>query len=80
MAERSIFSRGGNGMTTGGLDSYLGPQAQDHSSLPDQPDSTLPDDSSEMNCKGKNAEQAVCQIAQANVEIKKNQNTEKATA
>lgn len=33
MAEKSIFL-GGDGMTRGGLDRYLGPEARDTSSLP----------------------------------------------
>lgn len=65
MATKSIFSRGGDGMTTGGLDGYLGPEAGDHSSLPpsienpkEVSDGSTPDCSTDPN-------NPLCQIARA---------------
>ena len=70
MSQKSIFSRGGSGMTTGGLDGYLGPEAQDHSNLPEhieEPKKSL--DDSTMDCDGAAKDQAVCQIAKAEKEL-----------
>ena len=69
MAERSIFARGGNGMTTGGLDGYLGPEAQDFSNLPEKMDhSDEADQTPEVDCSGGASDEAVCQIAKAEAE------------
>jgi len=66
MAEKSIFSRGGNGMTTGGLDSYLGPEAQDFSNLPEHiEDPEKSDDADEMDPAALSEEEAVWKIAEA---------------
>jgi hypothetical protein len=65
MPEKSIFSRGGSGMTTGGLDRFLGPQAGDHSSLPDHTeDPANANDAREVDCKA-DPDEPVCQIADA---------------
>jgi hypothetical protein len=54
-------------MTTGGLNQYLGPSAQDFSSLPES--ITDPDVAAEpeipVDCEGKDKDSAVCQIAAA---------------
>ncbi len=68
MADRSIFSPGGSGMTTGGLDGYLGPQGQNHSNLPEsisdpEKQSNVP----EIDCQT-NGQEPVCQIAEAEKE------------
>lgn len=66
MAMRSTFSPGGNGMTSGGLDRYLGPSALGGSSLPPVfEDATDPHAEPEVpvDCKGKDKDQAVCEIA-----------------
>jgi len=64
--ERSIYSRGGSGMTTGGLDGYLGPEAQDFSNLPEHMEEPVKaDDTPEVDCAGADSAEAVCQIAEA---------------
>jgi hypothetical protein len=69
MAERSIFDRGGSGMTTGGLDRYLGPEAQDYSSLPEHiEDPEKVTDARDVDCQ-KNKDEPVCQIAKAEQEV-----------
>jgi hypothetical protein len=66
MAERSIYARGGSGMTTGGLDSYLGPEAQDFSNLPEHiEDHEVTEDVRKMDCAGADKDEAVCQLAEA---------------
>jgi hypothetical protein len=68
MAEKSEFDRGGDGMTRGGLDRYLGPPAGDYSHLPPAiaDDKIDPDDpGGEIDCAGKDADEAVCEIARA---------------
>jgi hypothetical protein len=73
MAEKSEFDRGGDGMTRGGLDRFLGPPAGDYSHLPpsiadDQGD---PDEKSpEMDCDGKDANEPVCEIAKVEEEVR----------
>jgi hypothetical protein len=57
-------------MTTGGLDDYLGPQAQDYSNLPEHiEDATQTDGekpTQEVDCSNPdNSGEAVCQIAEA---------------
>jgi hypothetical protein len=71
MAERSIFARGGNGMTTGGLDGYLGPEAQDFSNLPEhlEPENKA-DQTPDVDCSGPTRDEPVCQIAKAEAERK----------
>ncbi len=69
MIEKSIYSRGGSGMTTGGLDGYLGPEAQDFSNLPESiEDPDKGDDVAEVDCAGSDKNEAVCQIAEAEKE------------
>lgn len=64
MAERSMYSRGGSGMTRGGLDRYLGPEAQDSSSLPEDIEQPQPqEDAPEVDCSGADRDEPVCQIA-----------------
>jgi hypothetical protein len=66
MAERSIYARGGSGMTTGGLDSYLGPEGQDFSNLPESiedPEKSI--DVADTDCSAANSGEAVCEIAEA---------------
>ncbi len=71
MAERSIFARGGNGMTTGGLDGYLGPEAQDFSNLPDHLEAVNgADQTADVDCSGANSDEPVCQIAKVEAEKK----------
>jgi hypothetical protein len=66
MAERSIYARGGSGMTTGGLDGYLGPEAQDFSNLPEsiEEPETL-NEVADIDCAAANSGEAVCEIAEA---------------
>jgi hypothetical protein len=67
--KRSIYSRGGSGMTTGGLDAYLGPDAQDYSSLPENiEDPEKIPDAPEVDCTV-NSTEAVCQIAEAEKQV-----------
>jgi hypothetical protein len=69
MTLRSIYCRGGNGMTTGGIDGYLGPEAQNFSNLPTHIDEVDPDeDVAVVDCQGKDSKEAVCQIAAAEQE------------
>jgi hypothetical protein len=69
MAIRSIYSKGGNGMTTGGLDGYLGPEAQDFSNLPVSiEDPKEVNDVIDVDCKT-HPDAAVCQIAAAEKEV-----------
>ena len=66
----SIFSRGGDGMTTGGLDGYLGPEAQDFSNLPEHIEDVAPaDDVPQVDCTDPNSTEPVCEIARAEREI-----------
>jgi hypothetical protein len=68
MAEKSEFDRGGDGMTRGGLDRFLGPPAGDYSHLPPsiEDDKVDPDQRDEpIDCAGKDADEAVCDIAKA---------------
>ncbi len=71
MAERSMFAPGGSGMTRGGLDRYLGPAASDDSNIPAALEA--PDNAAEpevpVDCKGVDADSAVCQIAKAEAEL-----------
>ena len=70
MADRSIYSRGGSGMTRGGLDRYLGPAAGDYSSLPDHPDEAeLAEPTVPVDCENADKDEAVCQIAAAEKEL-----------
>lgn len=76
MADKSMYSRGGSGMTTGGLDGYLGPEAQDHSNLPEQIENVeVEDDVSEavIDCEGADREEPVCKIARAEDEARQQQ-------
>ena len=69
MAERSIYSRGESGMTTGGLDAYLGPEALDYSNLPENiEDPAKAEDVPEIDCDA-NSSEAVCQIAEAEKQV-----------
>jgi hypothetical protein len=71
MAEKSTYQPGGDGMTRGGLDRYLGPEARDSSSMSPRIEEakTDPDEQSpELDCAGKDAEEAVCQIAKSEEE------------
>ena len=73
MAEKSEFDRGGDGMTRGGLDRFLGPPAQDYSHLPPSvvDDKVDPDDAGrELDCQGKDAKEAVCEIAKVEEEVR----------
>jgi hypothetical protein len=66
MAEKSMYQRGGDGFTSGGLDGYLGPEAQDHSNLPEQvedAESAAADPA--LDCEGADAGEPLCQIAEA---------------
>jgi hypothetical protein len=64
MAEQSIYSRGGSGMTRGGLDRYLGPEAQDSSSMPEDIEQPKPEEVVlEVDCAGADRNEPVCQIA-----------------
>ncbi len=67
MAIKSVFDRGGDGMTTGGLDRFLAPPAQDHSNLPDRITEPVAKDegASVVNCGGADKDQSVCQLAEA---------------
>jgi hypothetical protein len=63
---RSIYSKGGSGMTTGGLDGILGPEAQDFSNLPEHIEHVeQTDEESIVDCQGSDKDEAVCQIAEA---------------
>ena len=62
MAE-SIFNNSGGGIR-GGLDRYLGPEAQDSSHMPPLDDPDAPKDR-ELDCAGSDAGEAVCEIAKA---------------
>jgi hypothetical protein len=64
MARKSMYERGGDGLTSGGLDGYLGPEAQDHSNLPDHTEDVEQEPETPIDCKGKDAAEAVCQIAE----------------
>jgi hypothetical protein len=65
MTLRSMFSRGGNGMTSGGLDGYLGPEAQDFSNLPAHIQNIDASSNDDSKCGGINEDEAICQIAAA---------------
>jgi hypothetical protein len=67
MAERSIFSPGGSGMTRGGLDRYLSPSGIDDSRLPESiTDPSLhAEPEVPVDCDGADKDTAVCQIARA---------------
>ncbi len=71
MPEKSMFQPGGDGMTRGGLDRFNGPPAGDYSNLPESIEDakTDPDDEKiELDCAGKDAGEAVCEIAKAEEE------------
>jgi hypothetical protein len=74
MADKSMFNRGGSGMTRGGLDRFLGPEADSYSHLPPAiaDDKLNPDESTEkeLDCTGKDAEEPVCEIAEAEEEVR----------
>ena len=63
----SMFGRGGSGLTRGGLDRYLGPEAGDESSLPPsiEDPAHVPEPEHPVDCAGADKDQAVCQIAEA---------------
>jgi hypothetical protein len=66
MTLRSIYSSGGSGMTTGGLDGYLGPEAQDFSNLPTHIEEVdAAKDVPDVDCQGADSNEPVCQIAAA---------------
>jgi hypothetical protein len=68
MAEKSEFDRGGDGMTRGGLDRFLGPPASDNSHMPPaiEDEKADPYDRGEsIDCSGKDVDEAVCEIAKA---------------
>ncbi len=67
MAEKSMYSRGGSGMTTGGLDGHLGPEAQDFSNLPEgiEDPEKIDERVRELDCAGADANEPVCKIAEA---------------
>ena len=69
MDKRSMYSKGGSGMTTGGLDGYLGPEAQDFSNLPtsiEEPE--IVNDVLDTDCAA-NPDEAICQIAAAEKQV-----------
>ena len=72
MAERGIFAGGGDGMTRGGLDRYLGPPAGDYSEMPpsiEDPAEAAADAVPDVDCSDPaNAGLAICQIAEAEKE------------
>ncbi len=73
MAERSMFGRGGSGMTRGGLDRYLGPTAIDDSNLPlaiEDPEHVA-EPEVPVDCAGADKGQAVCEIAKAEQAVDK---------
>ncbi len=66
MVQKSIYSRGGSGMTSGGLDGYLGPEAQDHSTVLERLDEVGNiEEKQEVDCEGKDQSEPLCQIAKA---------------
>jgi hypothetical protein len=67
MAIKSTFARGGDGMTSGGLDRFLAPPAGDYSNLPESIEEPAPVVEPEIpvDCDGKDRDQPVCQIAAA---------------
>ncbi len=73
MALRSSFAPGGNGMTRGGLDRYLGPSVMGDSNIPES--LQAPEHPAEpvapVDCSGADKGEAVCQIAAAEKEIEK---------
>jgi hypothetical protein len=72
METKSIYSRGGSGMTTGGLDAYLGPDASDYSSLPSSiEEPKAAEDVREVDCSV-NSSEPVCQIAEAEKQMQAN--------
>jgi hypothetical protein len=76
MAEKSMYSRGGSGMTSGGLDGYLGPEAQDHSNLPERIENVAVDDEATdavIDCEGADRDEDVCKIAKAEEEARSQQ-------
>lgn len=71
MFARSTYQPGGDGMTRGGLDRYLGPEARDSSTMSPRIEDakTDPDEETrELDCTGKDANEAVCEIANAEEE------------
>ena len=70
MAERSMFAPGGDGMTRGGLDRYLGSPAVADSNIPAafQPDDNPAEPEVPVDCEGADKDSAVCQIAKAEQE------------
>jgi hypothetical protein len=66
---KSIYSRGGSGMTTGGLDAYLGPEAGDYSSLPQSIEQHKEiQDTPKVDCSVNPAD-PLCQIAEAEKQV-----------
>ncbi len=62
----SMYNRGGNGMTRGGLDRYLGPAAGEYSNLPEHIEEAKEEpDARELDCENADKDEAVCQIAKA---------------
>jgi hypothetical protein len=69
MISKSIYAPGSSGMTTGGLDGYLGPEAKDFSNLPEHIEEVDADtDAKVVDCSGADANEAVCEIAKAESE------------
>ena len=74
MADKSMFDHGGSGMTRGGLDRYLGPEADSYSHSPPAiaDDKLNPEEPAEekLDCAGKDADEPVCEIAEAEEELR----------
>ncbi len=71
MPDDSEFHPGNSGITRGGLDRYLGPEARDYSNIPAAlgDEKSNPDESPrQMDCAGKDAGESVCEIANAEEE------------
>jgi hypothetical protein len=65
----SIYNRGGSGMTRGGLDRFLGPQAEDYSNLPEHIEQAEAEpDERKLDCENADREEPVCQIAKSEQE------------
>lgn len=56
------------GMGRGGLDRYLAPPASDHSRLPKPDPAEAADSQRALDCAGKDANEPVCEIANAEFE------------
>lgn len=76
----SAYKNGGSGMTRGGLDAFLGPEARDYSNLPEHiEDAEAEPDKRELDCENADKDEAVCQIAEAEQKEQKERGTDSAT-